>query len=224
VIEQCTNIVPFGLILLAYKKGVIIMCMKANFLEIENNMAMKVNELKYSKMTIDRLEEALALITDVYHGYNGKEDTEEGKKKFKELIDYDWHKKHLEGEIEFLGQSDAKHERDEEGYICIGTFYIPPDFHMWICEDTGINKVVGVLAMYDEHVYWMFVDGSYHCRGIARSLFDMMLAELKPERLTVSASLYAAEVYRKFGFVDTDVEQIANGIRYIPMEYINECA
>ena len=185
---------------------------------------MKTNNLKYSKLTIDRLKEALDLITKVYHEYNGRDDAEEAKEKFKELIDYDWHKKHLEGELELLEPSEGKLERDEEGFICIGSFYMPPDFRMWICEDTEINKIVGVLAMYNEHVYWMFVDGKYHCRGIARSLFDMMLDELKPERLTVSASPYAAEVYRKFGFVDTDTEQIANGIRYIPMEYINECA
>ena len=40
------------------------MCMKANFLETENDMAMTTSELEYSKMTIDRLEEALELITD----------------------------------------------------------------------------------------------------------------------------------------------------------------
>jgi len=184
---------------------------------------MKANELKYSKMTIDRLEEALDLITDVYHNYNGKDDPEEGKERFKELIDYDWHKRHLEGKLELLEQPEVKLERKEEGMIFIGSFYMPPDFRMWICEDTSTNKIVGVLAMYDEHVYWMFVDGNYHRRGIARSLFDMMLDELKPERLTVSASPYAAEVYRKFGFVDTDTEKISDGIRYIPMEYVNEC-
>ena len=46
------------------------MCMKANFLETENNIAMKTNKLEYSKMAIDRLEEALELITDVYNNYN----------------------------------------------------------------------------------------------------------------------------------------------------------
>jgi len=198
--------------------------MKANFLETENDIAMKTNELKYSKMTIDRLEEALELITNVYHNYNGKEDNEEAKEWFKELIDYDWHKKHLEGELELLEPPEEEFERDEEGFICICSFYMPPDFRMWICEDIGINKIVGVLAMYDEHVYWMFVDGNYHRRGIARTLFDMMLDELKPETLTVTASLYAADVYRKFGFVDTGPEQIGHGMRYIPMEYVNECA
>jgi len=186
---------------------------------------MKANEFKYSKMTIDRLKEALDLIADVYHNYNGKEDSEEGKEYFKELIDYDWHKKNLEGKFELLKPSEEELERNnKEGMIFIGSFYVPPDFRMWICEDTETDKIVGVLAMYDEHVYWMFVDGKYHRKGISRSLFNMMLDELKPEKLTVSASLYAADVYRKLGFVDTDTEQINHGIKYIPMEYVVNCA
>jgi len=185
---------------------------------------MKNNELKYSKLTVDRLKEALDLITDVYHNYNGKEDSEEGKEYFKELIDYEWHKNHLEGKLELLEPSDEEFEINEEGMISICSFYTPPDFRMWICEDMETDKIVGVLAMYDEHVYWMFVDGNYHRRGIARSLFDLMLDELKPEKLTVSASLYAADVYRKFGFVDTDTEKDNHGIKYIPMEYIVKCA
>jgi len=191
----------------------------------EEEIAMKNNEFKYSKLTIDRLQEALDLISEVYHSYNGKEDSEEVKEYFKELINYDWHKNLLEGKLELLEPSDEELDRnEEEGMIFIGSFYVPPDFRMWICEDTETDKIVGVLAMYDEHVYWMFVDGNYHRRGISRCLFNIMLDELKPEKLTVSASLYAVDVYRKFGFVDTDTEQDNHGIKYIPMEYVVKCA
>ena len=37
--------------------------------------------------------------------------------------------------------------------------------------------------------------------------------------LTVNSSPYAAKIYRKLGFVDTDTEQVTNGIRYVPMKY-----
>ncbi|WP_460645598.1 GNAT family N-acetyltransferase [Lacrimispora brassicae] len=37
--------------------------------------------------------------------------------------------------------------------------------------------------------------------------------------MTVNSSPYAVEIYHKLGFVDTDTEQLVNGIRFIPMEY-----
>jgi len=186
---------------------------------------MKTNDLKYSELTIDRLKEALDMITRVYHEHNGKDDTDEGHEKFKELIDYDWHRNALENRFEFDPEPEIKFEEEEGRFmLCIGSFCIQPEFRMWICEDSVSNKIVGVLATYDEHVYWMFVDGNYQRRGIARKLFDIMIEEKKPERLTVSASLYAVDVYRKLGFNATGTEKIACGIRYIPMEYVNECA
>ena len=39
-------------------------------------------------------------------------------------------------------------------------------------------------------------------------------------RLTVNASPYAVEFYRKIGFVDTGAEQTKDGIRYTPMLWI----
>ena len=37
--------------------------------------------------------------------------------------------------------------------------------------------------------------------------------------ITVNSSPYAVPVYHKLGFVDTDVEQISDGMRYTPMKY-----
>jgi ribosomal protein S18 acetylase RimI-like enzyme len=51
----------------------------------------------------------------------------------------------------------------------------------------------------------LFVDKAYHRRGISRTLFDMLLADLKALSslaIVVNASLYAADAYRKLGFVD----------------------
>lgn len=35
--------------------------------------------------------------------------------------------------------------------------------------------------------------------------------------ITVIASPYGHEFYKKLGFKDTDVEQVTNGVRYYPM-------
>lgn len=71
------------------------------------------------------------------------------------------------------------------------------------------------------HISLMFVDKSFHNQGIARALFEHMHNQVKAEgkhkEMTVFSSPYAAGFYRKMGFVDTDKEQIVNGIRFIPM-------
>ena len=37
--------------------------------------------------------------------------------------------------------------------------------------------------------------------------------------ITVNSSPYAVPVYHKLGFIDTDTEQLSDGIRYIPMKF-----
>ena len=41
--------------------------------------------------------------------------------------------------------------------------------------------------------------------------------------ITVNSSPYAVLVYRKLGFVETDTEQLADGMRYTPMKFVNAC-
>ena len=176
---------------------------------------MNTNELKYSELTIDRLKEALDMITDVFYEYNAKDYSEQGIREFTNFIDFDWHKNRFEE------RSYIDDESDEEGGVFI-RFY--DEFRMWICEDTGNDKIIGVLATYGAHLYWMFVDGKYHRRGIARKLFDIMVENIKPHRMTVCASPYAVEVYRKLGFVDSGDEQNEQGLRVIPMVYTSKGA
>ena len=170
---------------------------------------MNTNELKYSELTIDRLEEALGLITDVFYEYNAPDYSEEGAETFKELIDYEWHSEHFEGRAGLDMEADG-------GFV----ISFSPQLRMWICEDDAIDRIVGVIATLGTHLYWMFVDGKYHRRGIARRLFEMTIEELSPRIMTVCASPYAVDVYRKLGFVETDLEQNNWGIRVVPMEYV----
>lgn len=83
------------------------------------------------------------------------------------------------------------------------------------------KKLVGVIATRNEgsHIALFFVAGNYHRHGIGRKLFEACMADSKSTRITVHSSEYAADIYRRFGFIQTDEIKEDAGIRYIPMVY-----
>lgn len=91
---------------------------------------------------------------------------------------------------------------------------------MWVAYTD--NKPVGALATNpDNHISLLFVDKNYHRQGIAKSLFYAMLSSLdkiKYTAMTVNSSLYANEVYKKFGFKNIGETKEVNGIIFIPMK------
>ncbi|MPN64058.1 hypothetical protein SDC9_211829 [bioreactor metagenome] len=96
------------------------------------------------------------------------------------------------------------------------------ELYIWGCFDG--EKVVGVIAARPPcHIALLFVDKAYHRQGIARCLFntlkDHFEADSQHAEITVNSSPYAVEVYHRLGFVDTDTEQIVNGLRFIPMRH-----
>ena len=86
------------------------------------------------------------------------------------------------------------------------------------------GQIVGIVSLRNkEHISLLFVDEEFHRMGIGRKLMNEMRKleqELGGYRLTVHASPYAVGFYHKIGFVDTDLEQIKDGIRYTPMLWI----
>lgn len=85
------------------------------------------------------------------------------------------------------------------------------------------DTLVGVLSMRSpQHISGFFVDCAYHRRGIGRQLFEAMRKDYFKQEFTVNSSPYAVEVYRHLGFVPTDTEQLANGLRFIPMLFKQE--
>jgi GNAT superfamily N-acetyltransferase len=83
------------------------------------------------------------------------------------------------------------------------------------------EELLGIMATRNEggHVALFFVDGAHHRKGIGRSLFEAVLADGQAKTITVHSSLYAVEVYKKLGFVQTDEMQEEGGIQYVPMVY-----
>ena len=85
------------------------------------------------------------------------------------------------------------------------------------------NIIVGIISVRNEtHISLLFVDSEYHKKGIARRLvektFERTYEKYGKREMTVNSSPYAVGFYHKMGFVDTDIEQTTDGIRYTPMK------
>jgi GNAT superfamily N-acetyltransferase len=85
------------------------------------------------------------------------------------------------------------------------------------------QQLVGVLAIRSgKHVALLFVDEAYHCQGIAKKMYQAMLTELSPKKLTVNSSPYAVPAYKRLGFRLNGEEETVSGIRFQPMVFIRE--
>ena len=83
------------------------------------------------------------------------------------------------------------------------------------------DQLIGVIATRNEgsHIALFFVDGRHHQQGIGRSLFNAVLEETDADAIMVNSSVFAVEIYKKLGFVQTDALQTEDGIQYVPMRY-----
>ncbi len=81
------------------------------------------------------------------------------------------------------------------------------------------QEIVGVIATRNngKHISLFFVNSAFHNKGIGRKLFDIIKKNCPGEAITVNSSPYAVPIYKRLGFVETDTEQIADGIRFTPM-------
>ena len=82
------------------------------------------------------------------------------------------------------------------------------------------GKLVGMGATRNggRHICLLFVDKAYHGQGIGRRLVETMKRKCPDPMITVNSSPYAVEIYKKMGFVPTDIELTHDGIRYTPMQ------
>lgn len=131
---------------------------------------------------------------------------------------------------EVFGKYEAPLYSDEG----ISTFraFIAADNLRWMLGEGSLRiyccwdeeRLAGVIALRGlSHISLLFVRKQYHQRGIASTLLQMALAEMKlrepdVDEVTVHSSLYAIHIYEKMGFVrQADQAQEQNGIRYMPM-------
>ena len=84
------------------------------------------------------------------------------------------------------------------------------------------EKLVGIIAGQDglSHICLFFVDAKHQRLGIGRKLWEHLLGNSEAARITVNSSPYAVKIYHRLGFRDLSCEQLADGMRYTPMEYL----
>ena len=95
------------------------------------------------------------------------------------------------------------------------------EFKLWGAFDD--EKPVGIIAIGPPlRIALLSVDKRYHRQGIARKLFETALADKTKtdghNKITVNASPYAVNIYKRLGFVPMDKEQTVNGLRFTSME------
>ena len=108
------------------------------------------------------------------------------------------------------GIAEFMHAISDESFLNMHSFY-------GAYQD---DKLVGVIATRNNHhhIGLLFVDKNYQRMGIGSQLIQNILKLKNEAPITVNASPYGHEFYKKLGFVDTCEEQVTNGIRYFPME------
>lgn len=83
------------------------------------------------------------------------------------------------------------------------------------------ETLVGAAALRDGcHVHHLFVAEACQRQGIAGRLWRTLLARTSAPEVTVNASVYAAPVYARWGFVATQPPQQRMGLAYVPMRWL----
>ena len=87
------------------------------------------------------------------------------------------------------------------------------------------REMEGVIVTNDvkDHICCFFVKAGYQRQGIGKKLWNYVLDHSNQTVFTVHASPYAVPIYHRLGFVDTDTEQLTDGMKYTPMKFVRSC-
>ncbi|MGE8538048.1 MAG: GNAT family N-acetyltransferase [Acinetobacter sp.] len=101
----------------------------------------------------------------------------------------------------------------------IQTIFERTDIHYYVAEIDC--KVVGVVAyMEPAHFMHFFLNKAYQGQGFGRQMWHFLEHEIRRHghcSITVKSSIYARDIYKQFGFVETGNYTEEYGIRFIPM-------
>lgn len=153
-----------------------------------------MTEKTIKQLTPPELEQALALVWEVFAEFEAPMYDDEGVEEFWRFID-----------LEYMGMQVG------EGNMTFwGAF--EDDYLVGVCAFRGLN-----------HISLLFVDGEYHRRGIGTALIKKAVADCKRidesiDTLTVNSSPYALPFYTALGFKPTAPEMTENGMTFTPMK------
>ncbi|MDY6551170.1 GNAT family N-acetyltransferase [Acinetobacter faecalis] len=109
----------------------------------------------------------------------------------------------------------------------IQTIFERADIHYFVAEKE--QRVIGVVAyMEPAHFMHFFLNPAYQGLGYGRKMWHFLESEIRRQghtSITVKSSLYARDIYKQFGFVETGNYTQEHGIRFIPMrkDYSDKC-
>ena len=94
--------------------------------------------------------------------------------------------------------------------------------YMWTAKDK--EKITGVIAIRDRnHLALLFVEKNQQGKGLGRKLLNHAIRQIQAQEgrrvFTVNSSLFAAPIYRKWGFKSTSGITEVEGIKFIPMRW-----
>jgi GNAT superfamily N-acetyltransferase len=142
------------------------------------------------------LEEALALVWEVFAEFQAPDFSDEGIEEFWRFIDLEYMTMQVgEGRMTFWGAYED-------------------DYLVGVCAFRGLD-----------HISLLFVDPEYHRRGIGTALVKKAVQDCKAldphlHRITVHSSQYALPFYTALGFEATAGLVEEDGFVYIPMEIV----
>lgn len=90
------------------------------------------------------------------------------------------------------------------------------------------RRIVGVVAyIAPAHFMHFFLNKAYQGQGYGRQMWRFLEKHIRSQghqSITVKSSLYALDIYKRFGFVEMGEYTEENGIRFIPMrkDYLAE--
>jgi GNAT superfamily N-acetyltransferase len=115
----------------------------------------------------------------------------------------------------------------EEGISEFKSFIEPPRLRERLRSNSFILvaeidvAMVGVIGVRDwSHFFLLFVRGDHQGKGtrlLSQALKRCKTVKPDLEKITVNSSPNAVGAYRRMGFIPTSEEQLANGIRHVPM-------
>ncbi|RXJ96291.1 hypothetical protein CRV00_01335 [Malaciobacter molluscorum] len=82
------------------------------------------------------------------------------------------------------------------------------------------EKIVGFITIKEENkLFHLFVDESFHKKGIAKKLFECVKTNMDITDMKVNASLYAVAFYEALGFEKSGKQEHFKGLDYQPLIY-----
>lgn len=88
---------------------------------------------------------------------------------------------------------------------------------------TDEDNIVGVIGADNRgYIRLLFIDGAFHRKSIATELMNRMICELKRcgfNTIKLNSSRFGLPFYKKYGFLETGIEQDQNGFLITPLEY-----